>query len=104
MQFVIIAEHAPQLCPTANAKTREMMKQGSKEIPAVAKKLGVEILTIRVFGGDHIVLAIVEAKDIEKVRNFIMESRLIQWNTIKIHATWSMEEALEKAEKLPPLF
>ncbi len=104
MQFVIIAEHAPQFCPTANAKIREMMKQGSKEIPAVAQKLGVEILTLRVFGGDHIVLAVVESGDIEKVREFIMESRLIQWNTVKIHGTWSMEEALEKANNLPPIF
>lgn len=104
MQFVILAEHAPQMCPTANAKTREMMKKGSKEIPAVAQKLGVKILTLRVFGGDHIVMAVAEANDIERVREFIMESRLIQWNTIKIHATWSLEEALEKADKLPPIF
>jgi hypothetical protein len=104
MQFVILAEHPPQLCPTANAKTREMMKQGSNDIPALAQKLGLQILTLRAFGGDHIVLAVVEAADIEKVRNFVMESRLIQWNTIKIHPTWSMEEALEKADKLPPLF
>lgn len=104
MQFVMIAEHSPQFCPTANAKIREMMKQGMKEIPAVAHKLGVEILNLRVFGGDHIVLAIVEAADIEKVRNFIMESKLIQWNTIKIHPTWSLEEAMERADKLPPIF
>ena len=104
MQFVMIAEHAPQFCPTANAKTREMMKQGMNEIPAVAQKLGIEIVNLRVFGGDHIVLAIVETTDIEKVRSFIMESKLIQWNTIKIHPTWSMEEAMERAERLTPIF
>ena len=104
MQFVMIAEHAPQFCPTANAKIREAMKQGMKEIPAVAQRLGVEILNLRVFGGDHIVLAILEASDIEKVRNFMMESKLIQWNTIKIHPTWSLEEAMERADKLQPIF
>jgi len=104
MQFVMIAEHPPNLCPTGNAKTREMMKQGSKEIPALAQKLGVEILTLRVFGGDHIVLGVVEAADIEAVREFIMQSRLVQWNTIKIHATWSLEEAMAKAESLPTMF
>jgi len=104
MQFVITAEHPPQLCPTGNAQTREMMKQGAKELPALAQKLGIEIITIRVYGGDHVVLALVEASDIEKVREFIMQSRLIQWNTVKIHATWSMEEALEKADQLPTMF
>jgi len=104
MQFVVLAEHPPQLCPTGNAKTREMMKQGAKELPALAQKLGVQLLTTRVFGGDHIVLSIVEAGDIEVVREFIMQSRLVQWNTVKIHATWSMEEALEKADQLPTMF
>ena len=104
MQFVMIAEHQPQHCPTSNGKIRELMVQGSKEIPAIAQRLGVKILTLRVFGGDHIVLGIVEADDMEKVRNFIMESRLVQWNTVKLYATWSMEEALERSSKLDPIF
>jgi len=104
MQFVMIAEHPPDLCPTSNAKIREMMKQGASQMPALAQKLGVQILTIRVFGGDHIVLGIVEAADIEAVREFVMQSRLIQWNTVKIHATYSLEEALAKADTLPTMF
>ncbi len=43
MQFVIVAEHPPNLCPTSNAKIRELMKQGMKEIPSLAQKLGVKI-------------------------------------------------------------
>ncbi len=104
MQFVVLAEHPPHLCPTGNAKTREMMKQGAKELPTLAQRLGVQPITTRVFGGDHIVLTLVEANDIEAVREFIMQSRLVQWNTVKIYATWSLEEALEKADKLPTMF
>jgi hypothetical protein len=33
-----------------------------------------------------------------------MQSRLVQWNTIAIHATWSLEEALAKADTLPTIF
>jgi len=33
-----------------------------------------------------------------------MQSRLIQWNTVNIHATWSLEEALAKVETLPAIF
>ncbi len=104
MQFVIIARHTPDLCPTSNAKIRQLMKQGSKEIPGVAKKLGLKIITINVYGPDHEVLAVVEADGIEPVRDFVMQSRLVQWNTTAIHATWSMEEALAKAETLPTIF
>ena len=103
-QFVMIARHAPELCPTSNAKIRQLFKQGAKEIPEIAKSLGVKIVTINVYGPDHEVMAVVEANGIEQVRDFVMQSRLVQWNTTDIHATWTMEEALAKAEALPTLF
>lgn len=104
MQFVVMADHTPDMCPMSNSKIREMMKQGAKEIPNVAAKLGVKIITINVFGPEHRVLAVVEADDVEAVRNFILESRLIQWNTTHVHPTWGMDEALAKADKLPAMF
>ena len=104
MQFVIISEHSPELCPTSNSKIRQLMNQGAKEMPNLAKKLGVDIITIRVFGTDHVVLGVVEADDIESVRNFVMESRLVQWSTTRIHPTWSLDEALQKADALPTMF
>jgi predicted P-loop ATPase len=102
--FAVIAQHPPELCPTSNAQTRQIMKEGATQIPQLAEQLGVDIVTLRVFGPDHIVLAVVEANDIEPVRDFILQSRLIQWNTTKIHATYSMEEALAKADDLEAIF
>src|SRR5690242_21512185 len=93
-QFVMIARHSPEHCPTSNAKIRQLFKEGAKEIPEIAKRLGVKILSINVYGPDHEVMAVVEANGIEPVREFVTQSRLIQWNTTTIHATWSLEEAL----------
>ena len=104
MQFVIIAEHDADLCPTANAKTREMLVEGAGQMPDLAKKLGVDIITINVFGPDHVIIAVVEAGSIEAVREFVWQSRLIQWNKTRIHATWSMEEAIERLDTLPTIF
>jgi len=81
-----------------------MMKEGAGQIPQLAEQLGVNIVTLRVFGPDHIVLAVVEADDIEPVRDFMFQSRLIQWNTTKIYATYSMEEALARADELESIF
>jgi hypothetical protein len=102
--FAVIAEHPPELCPTSNARTRQMLKEGAAQIPQLAEQLGVDIVTLRVFGPDHIVLAVVEANNIEAVRDFILQSRLIQWNTTRIHATYSMEEALAKSDELEAIF
>jgi hypothetical protein len=102
--FAVIAEHPPELCPSSNAQTRQMLKAGAGQIPQLAEQLGVDIVTLRVFGPDHIVLAVVEADDIEAVREFILQSRLIQWNTTKIHATYSIDEAIAKADQLEAIF
>ena len=102
--FAVIAQHPPELCPTSNARTRQMMREDAPQIPRLAEQLGVDIITLRVFGPDHIVLAVVDADDIEAVRDFMFQSRLIQWNTTRIHATYSLEEALARADGLEAIF
>jgi predicted RecB family endonuclease len=102
--FAVIAEHPPELCPTSNARTRQMMREDAPQIPKLAEQLGVEILTLRVFGPDHVVLVVVEADDIESVRDLMFQSRLIQWNTTTIHPTYSLEEALARADELEAIF
>jgi hypothetical protein len=102
--FALIAEHPPDLCPTSNAQTREILKEGAGQIPHLAKQLGVEIGTLRIFGPDHIILAVVEAGDIDSVRNFALQSRLMQWNTVRIHATYSIEEAVAMIDNVEAIF
>jgi len=102
--FAVIAQHPPELCPTSNAQTRKMLREGAAQMPQLAERLGVDIVTLRVFGPDHVVLAVVDANDIETVREFILQSRLIQWNTTEVHATYSIEEALAKSDELEAIF
>jgi uncharacterized protein with GYD domain len=102
--FAVLAKHPPELCPTSNAQTRKMLSEGAAQIPQLAEQLGIDIVTLRVFGPDHVVLAVVEANDIEAVREFILQSRLIQWNTTEIHATYSMDEAIAKSDELEAIF
>jgi len=102
--FAVIAEHPPDLCPSSNAQTRKMLNEGAAQIPQLAERLGVDIVTLRVFGPDHVILAVVEADDIEPVREFVLQSRLIQWNTTKINATYSIEEALAKSDELEAIY
>ena len=102
--FAMIAEHPPNLCPTSNAQTRQMLKAGAGQIPQLAERLGVSIGTLRVFGPDHIILAVVDANDIESVRTFALQSGLMQWNTVKIHATNSIEEAVAMVDEVEAIF
>lgn len=92
------------MCPTSNSKIRELLRQGAEQIPGVAAKLGVKIVTINVLGPEHRVVAVVEADDIDAVRNFVMEIRIVQWNTVHIHSSWTVEETLARADTLPVIF
>src|SRR4051794_33848233 len=102
--FAVIAEHPPELCPSSNAQTRQILKEGAGRIPQLAEQLDVNIGTLRIFGPDHIILAIVEADDIGSVRNFALQSRLMQWNTVNIHATYSLDEALALLDQVDTIF
>jgi hypothetical protein len=102
--FAVIAEHPPDLCPTSNAQTRQILKEGAGQIPQLAEQLGLNIVTLRIFGPEHIILAVVDADDIDSVRSFALQSRLMQWNTVKIHATYSIEEALPLIDSVEPIF
>ena len=102
--FALTAEHPPHLCPTSNAQTRQILKEGAGQIPELAEQLGINIVTLRIFGPDHVILAVVDADDIDSVRDFALQSRLMQWNTVKIHATYSMEEALGLIDQAEPIF
>jgi hypothetical protein len=102
--FAVIAEHPPDLCPTSNTQTRQMLKEGAGQIPQLAEQLGLNIVTLRIFGPEHIILAVVDADDIDSVRNFALQSRLMQWNTVNIHATYSIEEALPLIDSVEPIF
>jgi hypothetical protein len=102
--FAVTAEHPPELCPTSNAQTRRILQEGAGRIPQLAEELGINIGTLRVFGPDHIILAVVDADDIDSVRSFALQSRLMQWNTVKIHATYSIEEALALLDEVETIF
>jgi hypothetical protein len=102
--FAVIAEHPPNLCPTSNTRTRQMLKEGASQIPQLAEQLGVVIGTLRIFGPDHVILAVVEADDIDSVRGFALQSGLMQWNTVKIHATYSIEDAVAMVDEVEAIF
>jgi hypothetical protein len=104
MQFVVVAQHPPELCPTSNRQVRDLMSHGAQELPALAKKLDIDIVALNVLGPDHEVIGVFEAADINAVREFLVESRFIQWNTTTVRASWTMEDALRRADALPTLF
>lgn len=78
MQYVLLAEHAAEICPTSNGKMREVLKKSGGEVPGVAKKHGVKILA----------------------GPFVSE----QWNKVRIIPVQTLEAGMKELDHMPPLF
>jgi len=104
MQYLIVAQHPPDICPSANEKIRALASEGGKEMPALAEKLGVKILATYVPFTNHHVYVAVEADDADAVRELTIQGRLGQWNTIEIYQTSTLEEALTRVQEMPMVY
>jgi hypothetical protein len=56
-----------------------------------------------VTGLSHKIVVVVDAPSVEAVRDFGMESGLVQWNEIEVSPCWTMEEALKQVAALEPI-
>jgi hypothetical protein len=101
--FVVVAEHSPQLCPHSNAAARKIMGRVS-EIEAIAKRLEIEITFSGIPVPEHQTIMILRAPTFEAVRTFTVETNFVQINTITIRQTESVEEFFNETKDSTPLF
>jgi hypothetical protein len=101
--FVVRLSHTADQCPTANGKVRERVLGGAAEIPVLAGQLGVTIVAgPLVLGSEHESIAVVEADRVEAVNDFVQQSGLIQWNSIRISLAEPLADALAHIDQMPP--
>ena len=103
-QYLVVGQHPPDLCPSANDKIRKLAAEGGKEMPGLAEKLGVKILATYVPMTNHQVYVAVEADDANAVREFVWQGRLGQWNTVEIYQVSTLDEALTRVQELPAIY
>jgi hypothetical protein len=101
--FLVKAVHSSDQCPTSNSKVRERVLGGASEIPVLAQRLGVTIVTgPLVLGSEHESVTVVEANGVEAVNDFIQQSGLIQWNSVRVSLVESLEATLGRLDTMPP--
>jgi hypothetical protein len=103
MQYVILGQHTPDLCPTSNAKMRERIQQMMTQMEAAQQKHQVRVLSGHVLGASHRMVVLAEASTVEAVRDFVMETGLVQWNSVEIYPSWALDGAIQHASALAPI-
>ena len=80
MLFVLLAEHNAEVCPTSNATTRDLLLKIGPEVPSIAERAGVKIVARPYVNREHLSVSVVEADTADAVDDFIVGTRLHQWN------------------------
>jgi hypothetical protein len=104
MHYVVLASHSAEVCPTSNAKTKAVMLEVAPQIPSMADKHGVIILAGPYANHEHAVVTIVETERPEALDAFLTETRLPQWNQVRILPSVPVEEAMRELEESTSLF
>lgn len=104
MHFVLLATHTAEVCPTSNSSTRDLMMQMAPEIPNIAERAGVEMVAGPYVNREHLTVAVLDAESADAVDQFLVETRLPQWNSVRVLPSLSIEEAMEDIQAQTPLF
>jgi hypothetical protein len=104
MHFVLLAEHTAEVCPLSNSRTKELLLQTGSQIPDMAEKNGVKLLAGPFVNRQHLAVVIVEADKADEVDSFIHESRLDQWNQVRVVPSLPLQEAMQEVQDSPALF
>jgi len=104
MHFVVLGTHSPEVCPLSNAKTKALLLEIGPQVFNLAEKNGVNIVAGPFVNREHTVVTIVETERPEALDDFLVESRLAQWNQLRILPSLPMQEGMQQIQDATPLF
>jgi len=80
-----------------------MMKAGPG-IPDIANKLGVKIVAGPFVSREHLSVVVVESEKAESVDEFIVQSGLEQWNSVRVLPSKTIQDGMREVEKAKPIY
>ena len=104
MHFVVLATHTAEVCPMSNAKSKAMIMDMGPQIPKIAEKNGVTIVSGPWVNREHLTVVVVEAERAESLDTFLLESRLVQWNTVRVLPSQHLAEGMTEVAESTSLF
>jgi uncharacterized protein with GYD domain len=104
MHFVVLGTHSAEVCPTSNAKTKALLQEIAPQVSTLAEKHGVNIVAGPFANREHMLVVIVETDRADALDRFLVDSRLAQWNQVRILPSVPMEQAMQELQETASLF
>src|ERR1700694_3526992 len=102
-QYVILAEHSADICPSSNARVRKRALEGMGELlPKLTQqaKITFQAGPLHLDPG-HRTVAVVDAPNIEAVTKLVYDTGLSQWNTVEVCPTTPTAELMARVDDFP---
>jgi hypothetical protein len=80
------------------------MMKAAPEIPNIATKLGVRIVAGPFVSREHLSVIVVESEKAEAVDQFILQSGLEQWNSVRVLPSNTIQDGMRELEKAKPIY
>lgn len=74
------------------------------EIPNYAKQAGVKIVAGPFVSREHLSVVVLESDRMEAVDQFIMQSGLEQWNSVRVLPSLTMQEGMSEMNKTKTIY
>jgi hypothetical protein len=105
-QYVILADHSPDICPSSNSRSRNRAIQGlGQDLPKLSAEAGITFLSgpLHLDPG-HRTVAVVDAPSIEAVTELIYATGMSQWNTVEVCPTTPVADMMANLDSFPIVF
>jgi hypothetical protein len=102
-KHVVISNHPPMSCPSANKTLRKVGENLGKDVPVTMKKHKLKPEAVLHLDPGHKVLWVVEAPSAEAVRDFY-DGGLSRWNDFEFYMASSLEDVTSWVKHLPTIW
>ncbi|MDA4128191.1 MAG: hypothetical protein OK422_01805 [Thaumarchaeota archaeon] len=103
-KYVVISNHPPNSCPSANAVLRKRGEKLGADLPSLMQKHSVKAEIMLHLDPGHKIVWVVDAPNAEAVRDMIYEGGLGQWNDFEFYMASSLEWVTKATEKLSTIW
>ena len=103
-KYVVISNHPPMSCPSANKTLREAGNSLGKDLPPLLEKHKIKPEVMLHLDPGHKIIWVVEAPSAENVRDFVYDSGLSRWNDFEFYMASSLEEVTAWVDHLPTIW
>jgi len=100
MLYMLVVTHSPELCPMANKTVREKYLSYSKQMPEIAKSLGVTIQDGWTNELTHTSYQLVDAPNAHVIVQCLSKVHLLEWTRVDVNPVYTRQEIAAQLQKV----